>query len=198
MEEKENIKFQQIVKTGKSLFWKFGINRVSIEEICREANVSKMTYYKYFKNKPELVKYILKKYTDEAWDKYYEIMNKDIPYSQKIKQTIVLKMDQTDHMSSEFFKDFHKNADPDLKLFFNELTNKSLQTIKADYIIAQKEGNIRQDINPDFIMYFLNHMLAVLARDESLINLYPNPQDLIYELINFFFYGIMPRNDENN
>ena len=196
MEEKENIKFQQIVNTGKSLFWKFGINRVSIEEICREANVSKMTFYKHFRNKTELIKFILKKLTDEAWEQYYAIMNQDIPYPEKIKQTIELKMKGASDLSNEFYEDFHKNADPELQSFFHELSTDSLTRIKEDYSKAQKDGNIRQDINLDFINYFLNHILFTLSTDDYLINLYPNPGDLIYELINFFFYGIMPKNNE--
>ncbi|MFC2117009.1 TetR/AcrR family transcriptional regulator [Bacteroidota bacterium] len=196
MEEKGNIKFQQIVSTGKSLFWKFGINRVSIEEICREANVSKMTFYKHFRNKTELIKFILKKLTDEAWEKYYAIMKQNIPYNEKIKQTIELKMRGTSDLSSEFYIDFYKHADPELRNFLQELSNESLKKVKEDYLKAQKEGNIRQDINLDFIYYFLNQIFFNLAKDDYLINLYPNPGDLIYELINFFFYGIMPRNNE--
>ena len=46
-------KYQDIKKKGKELFWKYGTKRVTVEEICREAGVSKMTYYKFFKNKNE-------------------------------------------------------------------------------------------------------------------------------------------------
>jgi len=197
MEEKENIKVQSIVKTGRILFWKFGINRVTIEEICREAEVSKMTFYKYFNNKNDLVKYILEKLINDAWNDYNAIMEQDIPYPEKIKQSIELKMKSSDQMSNEFFKEFHSNADEDLKQFFADLTNNSLEKVKADYIKAQEDGNIRKDINPDFIIYFLNHILGFLARDDKLLSLYNNPQELIYELISFFFYGIMPNNNEN-
>ena len=49
-----NPKYLDIFKTAKDLFWKYGIKRVSIEEICKEAKVSKMTFYKFFPNKIEL------------------------------------------------------------------------------------------------------------------------------------------------
>ncbi len=196
MKENKNKKLLQIVSTGKSLFWKFGINRVTIEEICKEAKVSKMTFYKYFKNKIELIKYILKKQTDDAWEQYYAIMNQEIPYPEKVKKTIELKMNNTNDLSSEFYKDFHKNADPELKSFLCKLSGESLKKIKDDYIKAQKEGNIRQDINPDFILYTLNFMFEKMAKDDNLILMYLTPGELIYELINFFFYGIMPRNNE--
>jgi AcrR family transcriptional regulator len=197
MKEIKNKKFLQIVNTSKTLFWKFGINRVTIEEICKDAKVSKMTFYKFFKNKTELVKYLLEKLTNDTWEQYYAIMDKEISYPEKVKQTIELKMNNASNLSSEIYKDFYKNADPELRRFFNELSTESLKKIRKDYIKAQKEGNIRKDINPDFILYTLNFMLDKMAKDENLISMYPTPGDLIYELINFFFYGIMPRNDEN-
>ena len=51
-----NKKIQQLVTTAQELFMRHGIRRVTVEEICSEANISKMTFYKYFKNKIELTK----------------------------------------------------------------------------------------------------------------------------------------------
>jgi AcrR family transcriptional regulator len=41
----------QITETAIRLFSQFGTKRVTIEEICRTAGVSKVTFYKHFKNK---------------------------------------------------------------------------------------------------------------------------------------------------
>ena len=49
-----NRKYDDIMSTGKDLFWKYGIRRVTVEEICEKSNVSKMTFYKYFPNKETL------------------------------------------------------------------------------------------------------------------------------------------------
>ena len=49
----------QIVETAKDLFMRYGIRRVTIDEICRTAGASKMTFYKYFSNKIALLKEIL-------------------------------------------------------------------------------------------------------------------------------------------
>jgi AcrR family transcriptional regulator len=59
MESIDDQKLREILIAAKELFWKHGFKRVSIEEVCREANVSKMTFYKHFKNKIELIKYLL-------------------------------------------------------------------------------------------------------------------------------------------
>ena len=187
-----NPKKQQIVSTARDLFWKFGFRRVSIEEICREANVSKMTFYKHFKNKDELVKYIIDLITGIAMKKYREIMDSDIPFIKKVEKSIKLKMESSNDMSQEFFDDFHKNASPELREHFNELVHANLNTIQNDYIKAQKKGDVRPDINPNFILYYLDKILE-MAKDENLMKLYKSPPDLINELTRFFFYGILSR-----
>ena len=187
-----NLKKQQIVSTARDLFWKFGFRRVSIEEICREASVSKMTFYKHFKNKDELVKYIIDLITGIAMKKYREIMDSDIPFTEKVEKSIQLKMESSNDMSQEFFDDFHKNASPELREHFNKLVHANLNTIQNDYIKAQKQGDVRPDINPNFILYYLDKILE-MAKDENLMKLYKSPPDLINELTRFFFYGILSR-----
>ncbi len=192
MEAIDNPKLQQIYSTARSLFWKFGLKRVSVEEICREAGVSKMTFYKHFKNKSDLFIFIYDKMTEQAFGNYHQIMNQNIPFPEKVKQTIQLKMEQTNDVSQELLDDLFKNGDPDIIDYFVQKRKEGIQIILNDYIEAQKKGEIRQDINPKFILYFLNHMFD-MAADEKLVALYENTQDLIMELTSFFFYGILPQ-----
>jgi AcrR family transcriptional regulator len=184
-----NPKKQQIINTARDLFWKHGFRRVSIEEVCREANVSKMTFYKHFKNKDELVKYIISMITEAAMKKYRNIMDSDIPFNMKVEKSIQLKMESADEMSREFFDDFHKNANPELREYLNNLVHNNLQLILNDYVEAQKKGDVRQDIDPRFILYFLDKIIEI-CKDENLMTIYKRPQDLITEVTRFFFYGI--------
>jgi AcrR family transcriptional regulator len=188
----DNQKYNQIITTSKKLFWKHGIKRVTIEEICREAGVSKMTFYKHLKNKNELVKHIIEHTLGKAMVKYRKIMEQEIPFTEKVRQTIALKIEQTEEMSNDFFEDYFLHADPELSAFLNKKASESIGQIMKDYIQAQKKGEIRDDIRPEFILYFLNHMTE-MAKDEQLLALYQNPGDLVRELINFFFYGISKR-----
>ena len=63
------------------------------------------------------------------------------------------------------------------------------------FIDAQKKGDIRADVKPEFILYLINHMMT-MASDPELTAIYPDAQQLIMELMNFLFYGILPRNNE--
>jgi AcrR family transcriptional regulator len=193
----ENPKKQQIVDTAKDLFWKFGFRRVTIEEVCSKTGVSKMTFYKHFSNKDELVKYIIDLITGNAMKKYREIMDSDDPFPVKAEKSILLKMESSHEMSQEFFDDFHKNASPELREHFNKLVHANIQTLLNDYVEAQKKGDIRKDINPQFILYFFDKIFEI-CKDENLMKIYKKPQDLIAEVTKFFFYGILPRSLSND
>ena len=188
-------KLSEILKKAKDLFWKQGFKRVSIEEVCSAANVSKMTFYKHFKNKNELIKYLINDITENAMTKYSEIMKSNIPFSEKVKKTIDLKLESSQDMSNEFFNDYFRHADPDMLEFLRKKTNELMVTILNDYSIAQKNGDVRKDIKPEFIIYILNN-LTEMAKDERLEKLYNSPQEILIEFTNFFFYGILPRAED--
>ncbi|MEA3317994.1 MAG: TetR/AcrR family transcriptional regulator [Bacteroidota bacterium] len=188
-------KLKEILIAAKELFWKHGFKRVSIEEICKNANVSKMTFYKHYKNKMELVKYIINNITDKAMKKYRNIMDSDISFPEKVKKTIDLKLESSQDISNEFYNDFVRYADPEMLSFLQQQKDQLIGSILNDYVDAQKKGDIRKDIKPEFILFFLNS-LQEIAKDEQLEKMYDNPQDIIMEITNFFFYGILPRNNE--
>ena len=113
MEEfKDNKKFQDTVTTAKTLFWKHGIKRVTIEEICKEASVSKMTFYKFFQNKEALAEYLLVNAMNEWLNQYRAIMKHKIPFASKIHQVIALEQTAGENMEEEFFNDILNNDYP--------------------------------------------------------------------------------------
>ena len=52
----ETMKDEQIINAAKSLFTKYGLKKVSMDEIASEAGVTKKTVYTYVPSKEELVK----------------------------------------------------------------------------------------------------------------------------------------------
>lgn len=192
MSNASNPKRELILKTGKKLFWKFGFKRVTIEEICKEAGISKMTYYKFFTNKINLVQTIMDVVMQDSLDRYNKIMDSDVPYPEKVVGMIQLKRDQIETMSSEFFRDYVQSEDPELISYLEQLTRENMQKFTDDFKKAQENGDVRKDLKIDFIMYAMNHLIG-MAQEDALLNMYDNPQDLVMEITNFLFYGILNR-----
>lgn len=187
---KNNIKFQEIASAAKTLFWKYGIKRVSIEEICTSAPVSKMTFYKFFKNKEELAEYLLIEMLTQWHNQYISIMNQNIDFSQKIKQVIALEQHASENMGEEFIQDIYNNEYVKLQELITAERKRYNSEIVKDMIDAQKRGEIRKEIKPEFILYLLED-IANKVVDKNLSKLYSSKQELIMELTNYFFYGIM-------
>lgn len=190
--ENVNDKYLAIITAGKNLFWKHGIKKVSVEEICKKAGTSRVTFYKYFPNKTDLALHLLNEIIDRAFKDYDEIMKSDLSFEQKVEGTIQLKLEGTRDFSMEFLHDIYSGEFPELSDFFMKTVQKSMKNIKDDYTEAQKDGLIRKDIKIEFILYFMNHLQNMIS-DPELEDLYDSTADLAGELVRFFFYGIMPR-----
>ena len=184
-------KYYDIVTTAKDLFWKHGFKRITIEEICNVANVSKMTFYKYFRNKAELAKEIIRLIFDESMETYKEMMSSDIPFAEKMKMQVRMKMEGTKDISDEFVKDVFGEKDSELYNYWQTRANEAIVMVINYYKEAQEKGWLRKDVKIDFILYMINKFFE-FVNDEALVAKYDTMQDLIMEINKFFLYGILP------
>ncbi|WP_020539018.1 TetR/AcrR family transcriptional regulator [Lewinella cohaerens] len=182
---------QAITESAKALFWKHGIRRVTVEEICKEAGVSKMTFYRNFSNKNEIAQHVLTKVVEHSTSRYEKIMNQDIAFPAKIVELVILEREESKGISQEFLKDIYQNEDSSLQSLIEQYQEEGRERIMRDMKKAQEKGWIRKDLKLSFLLYTLND-LDKKARDEELLAMYEKPEDLIMELTNFFFYGILP------
>ncbi|KAA3638557.1 MAG: TetR/AcrR family transcriptional regulator [Bacteroidetes bacterium] len=196
-EHKKNTKYQDILKTAHDLFWKHGIKRVTIQEVCREAKVSKMTFYRFFENKVDLAKKVLQQMFDEGLEKYRALMAEDISFEEKVKRQIMAKFEGTKEISSELVKDIYTDKTLGLHDYWEKRRMEMVNLVLEDYADAQKKGWIRKDINLNFIFYF-NGKVAEWIYDPVLKSMYDTDQEAIMEITKIFFYGIFPRSDKND
>ena len=187
----ENKKLKALLDTGRRLFWKYGFRRVTLDEICREAKVSKMTFYRWFTNKTELARAIYENEVKHGIEKFNAIMEADIPAAERLKAIIKLKAEGTNDISREFLMDFYNSDDDTIKSFVEEISARSWNEIISGFRTAQEKGWFRNDFKPELLLFITQHLVPMYT-DEKLLKLYNTPQDLILELANFFTYGISP------
>ncbi|MDO1446497.1 TetR/AcrR family transcriptional regulator [Rhodocytophaga aerolata] len=184
-------KYSKLLMTSRELFWKYGFSRVSIQEICKEAGISKMTFYRFFPNKLELAKAVFDRVVDEGLVKFRSIMHANISSADKIKQIVLLKREGVHEISQEFLKDFYANPELGLKTYIEEKTKTAWHEMLTDFRQAQQDGWIRADMKPE-LLFYMSQKVGDMLNDKRLSSLYNSPQDLVMELTNFFVYGISP------
>ncbi|HDQ15806.1 MAG TPA: TetR/AcrR family transcriptional regulator [Bacteroidetes bacterium] len=184
-------KHRDILHTSKELFWKYGFKRVTIEEICEKANVSKMTFYRFYPNKLELAKSVFDMVIDNSIKDFKTLMKQDIPASEKMKGMLQMKFEGTNDISKEFLVDFYNNPDTEVSGYIEKRTREVWSKIIEDLKKGQHEGWLRKDFKPEIILIFSQKIME-LIKDENILKLYNTPQDLIMEIANLFTYGITP------
>lgn len=179
-----------ILKAAKACFWKFGINKVTVEEIAETAGVSKMTFYRSFANKKEVAEIVLMNIITSSEHSLDEIMRKDIDFPHKLKELVLLEHEYSRGISQEFISDIINNQDQDLQLIIDEANQRGQEKLIVHLKKAQKEGWVRKDLHFPFLVYMMNDINHKLS-DEKLVAMYASTEDLIMEMVNFFFYGIV-------
>lgn len=191
-----NKKQKQIVDTAQELFFRFGLNKVTIEEVCKKSGVSKMTFYKYYKNKNELIEYILMRLVEEGKEAYTKIMQSDMVFEEKIQAVVDMKVGLTQKVSQEFIQEIYSREDTNIPKVFEEAIQDSYRSFRNDLEKAKADGQLRADVNIDLVMYWLKAMRKMLE-DKQVIGLFSSSEDLTKELNKMFFYGIMPSAENN-
>ena len=123
-------------------------------------------------------------------ERYRNILALNIPYREKVKLMVQLKMDQTRDFSREMLEELWVSPYNEIKEFIEQKKRENFTWFIQDLNKAQEKGDIREDIKPEFILFILNHMITLLE-NENLAALYPATPELVMELTNFFFYGIL-------
>lgn len=183
-------KHKDIVSTAKALFWKYGFKRVTIEEVCATAKVSKMTFYKFYPNKLELAKAVFDMVVDDGVERFKLLMGSDAPVSEKMRGMIQMKLEGTNDISREFLADFYANPELGLSTYIEEKTRVVWADVITIFREGQQKGWFRSDFKPELLL-ILAQKAAELVTDSKVVALYNKPQDLVLELTSLITYGIV-------
>jgi len=183
----ENKKYQGLLTTARSLLFKYGIKRVTVEEICEKANVSKVTFYKYFHNKDDLVMAILQNWLEEGVRVFTAIRDENIPFMDKMLKLIRLKLATAQEYSDEFIDEL-MGTNENLKQFYQSATMKTMELVTDFFKEAQREGQFRKTVPPEFYIYLIEH-ISEMMNDDKLKTIISDPHDRFQELMNIIFFG---------
>jgi AcrR family transcriptional regulator len=187
MTKKEKIEF-----TARELFWKHGFKKVSIDEICKKAGVSRKTYYVYYANKMVLILNILEAMTTDVLDKYQKMINDETKsFSQKLIEMLDLKSAMNKELSMEFFADLYQSGLPEVMDYFQSITAKSLQITRDFLQSAQQKGEMNPHLNINFVMWYMQKQMDLINAPE-IKTMFTDIKDLTIQFSELIIYGIMP------
>ena len=142
-------KRDSLIATGERLFIKHGMRRVTVEEICRQAGVSKPTFYSHFENKSELARRIVELWLEEGIKRIDEIQVAQIPFTAKLQQILDVRQEFAVRPGPEFFEDLIR-LDIDMSHI--------LESVMGFFTHSQARGDIRGDVPPQVLLAAYNSL----------------------------------------
>ena len=186
MEKKKSARCQKrkkIIDKAWELFAKNGYEETKVEDITKDLGISKGSFYTYFATKEELLYEVLGKIKKEVIEKL-ENINVDQTPEKVLEDYVKAKMNHAVKILNNMkLKAVEKHLiDPKLRIFFQELREKSTNFIKINIVekFNSKNGNkYNADVISEFILISIEEFLYdefVLKnlekmKDDDLINI---------------------------
>ena len=186
MEKKKSARCQKrkkIIDKAWELFAKNGYEETKVEDITKDLGISKGSFYTYFATKEELLYEILGKIKKEVIENF-ENINVDQTPEKVLEDYVKAKMNHAVKILNNMkLKAVEKHLiDPKLRIFFQELREKSTNFIKINIVekFNSKNGNkYNADVISEFILISIEEFLYdefVLKnlqkmKDDDLINI---------------------------
>ena len=192
----ENIPYkkQQLIDSAQILFSKHGIRRVTVEELCRTAEISKMTFYKYFTNKWDIGRAVIDITFEKGLSYYNNMIQEDIPFPEKIEQILKITMLQINSFGAPFIEDLTDKHSP-LNTHFST-KQKAVSRLSIDFLNkAKNDGHIKKEIKIPFLLFILDRTTEFFNEPE-LKSIIPDSKERGLELASLFLHAFSNTKNE--
>jgi AcrR family transcriptional regulator len=181
-----------ILEATLALIMEFGVQKVSIAEIAKEANVSQVTIYNYFESKHNLTHATFIYYVDKVWAEYEELLQKDIPFPEKIKQIIFTKKETAKQIHPDFYEQFMKEYSEGFQYIETLYNEKALPYFIELFNQGKQQGHVDPDLSNEAILFYIQMMKEYMQREDVYQKVLPMTEDLTKLL----FYGIVGKRED--
>jgi AcrR family transcriptional regulator len=188
MAKQSEKKYKNLLDKAEELFWKYGYTSVSVDQIAKEAGISKMTIYKHFHSKEDLFVEVLMNNTDRHINKLIEKINEKYHTLEKIEAMYTYTLEINSQLSPVFVKEILDRANILSKIVaYKEKRSLEIWRLIVEDGIQKKE--IR-DLDIDFISSLLLYMPTIFMKTDSYTDEVKRIK-MLKNLFDFMEYGLL-------
>ncbi|MCD7035197.1 TetR/AcrR family transcriptional regulator [Metabacillus sp. GX 13764] len=192
-ERRRQTKMEQIRKTAQMLFAKYGVQKVNIQEIAKQAKVSQVTIYNYFGSKEALLLDVLKHLFEEQMTLYNDLLEKDIPFHEKIEWLIQHKMELSEAFNDDFYTYLISDQGDIKQLIIDFEANHTGPFFSKFIEQGKKAGMIQEELSFETVMFYLNMYTNEVHKHPEFFIQPGKRNQITRELLKLFFYGVAGR-----
>lgn len=186
-------KKELILKTTFDLIFAYELDKLSIADIARKANVSPVTIYNYFGSRDELIRMTFVHYIDTTLEKYEDILGAEMPFQQKMDLILCDRSEIANQLNVNLIR--ATAGDPAIRDYLEQFyQNKTLPFFEKLIEQGKKEGYIDPSISMEAAMVYIQLFKEALARPGFLQQA---SESMLQDLNRLFYFGFIGRSPEH-
>ena len=164
------MKKEQIIEAARNLFHQFGFKKVSMDEIAKEAGVTKKTIYMYFSSKEELLKYFIQEEITNMEEIVEEVEANNTDPFEAVNQAIYKILQYRKHQ--DFLNIIAKEAEwlrnPVIIESLNLIDNKIQNYIRTKLQSAKEKGFIEyKDLDVTTFLIYKMYIALIIEWNQK-------------------------------
>lgn len=190
-ERRTEAKKKAIINAAKELFTERGVTDVGVGEIAAKARVSQVSIYNYFGDKHALAKEALVVILDEAIREYEEILDREIPFQEKLKIVMAKKHNAVIEASRSHFSEYAWSDKALQQVYWGAAAIKSSHIYLKFIELGKKEGAIDERIPNDAILKYLYSSISIMQEPDYL----KTSDEYKLGIFRLFLHGLLGNED---
>lgn len=178
----------ELLERAGTVFMKYGLKSVTMDDLCREIGVSKKTIYKYFEDKNDLVVTIIQAKIEMDKQACTVCANSAENAIESLINISKIVLEQLGNVNPSVFLDLRKHYPAAWKLVNEHKWKFVLDNIRENIIRGKSENLYRENLNPEIISrYYVSSMDSIMDGE-----VYPEfkTDEILTEILRFHIRGL--------
>jgi len=191
MKKETDVVKDQIIDESVGLFLKHGIKRVTVDDIAKHFSISKKTFYKYFKDKEDLILLGTKRHLESE---SMRILNTTHEAENAVEHLHLISKCMREnfrHLNQNILFDLKKYYSQAWKLYLDFEKNVIYKQVLDTLVSGIEEGYFRKDIYPEILAKL--RMLEIQMSFDT--EIFPDNKygvmEIQFQLFDHFIHGIL-------
>jgi len=178
------------------LVLKHGFKATKVQDICKKAGVSKMTFYYYYENKYDIIEEVLMKFFNDAIESSKTIMNEDAPFRDKITKLVHWKADFVKTMSPEFVQELYSGGGKYVEIMKDVMQRTTALTYEF-YSDGKAKGEINRTVDVNVLICWMN-IVSDMIIEGKFNHLFDDPKEMNRQIRDLMLYGVLGNRDKED
>lgn len=187
----EDVK-KRILDEARTLFFRYGFSKVTMDEAAEALGMSKKTLYRYFPSKEELLQEVTTNHMDECDTELKAICHRtELSPLERLKLTMNYITGIFSKMSEPLVHDLRRNA-PEIWKRVEEARQKNIATDFGSLIKeGRQKGQFRKDVDERLFILIYSHVVRDILNPETLSGLPFKPSQVYDTICKVLFEGLL-------